>query len=393
MISKLLELRTKEILNIIRGTNNISRVELAKLTGLSKPTVSMIVNNLIDEGIIKENGLGSSRKTGGRRPIKLSFISDYKYVLSVDIGGTKTIIALIDLEGSIHKVDIIPSEQINTLRGIEKEIEARLKSFLTGIEVRRILSICIGVPGTVDRKRQIVKFIPSFNVEELDLKSPLERVFNVPVLIENDVTLAAYGESWIGSAKNYEDALLVSIGTGVGAGIVMGNVVYKGYTGSAGEIGEMITDWSSEFKRISSFGKLEEWFSGYSLEDFCVEKGMDKNLPVLFEKMKEDENIRKRIIEGSVHLALAFANSIILLDPAKIIIGGGIGFNQYEQIFPIINETLVKALPKEIYRPDILDKAALEPYSVVIGGAYFAQKELLLCTICNIFNKKMEVQK
>ncbi|MFO7882058.1 MAG: ROK family transcriptional regulator [Kosmotogaceae bacterium] len=393
MISKLLELRTKEILNIIRERNNISRVELAKLTGLSKPTVSMIVNNLIDEGIIKENGLGSSRKTGGRRPIKLSFISDYKYVLSVDIGGTKTIIALIDLEGAIHKVDIIPSEQINTIRGIEKEIVSRLKSFLMDIENRKILSICIGVPGTVDRKKQIVKFIPSFNLEELDLKTPLERVFNIPVLIENDVTLAAYGESWIGSAKNYEDALLVSIGTGVGAGIVMGNVVYKGYTGSAGEIGEMITDWSSEFKRISSFGKLEEWFSGYSLEDFCIEKGMEKNLPVLFEKMKDDENINKRIIEGCVHLALAFANSIILLDPAKIIIGGGIGFNQYEQIFPIINETLVKALPKAIYRSDILDKAALEPYSVVIGGAYFAQKELLLGSICNIFNKKMEVQK
>ncbi len=108
--------------------------------------------------------------------------------------------------------------------------------------------------------------------------------------------------------------------------------------------------------------------------------------------MENNEVIRKRIIEGCVHLALAFANSIILLDPAKIIIGGGIGFNQYERIFPIINETLKKALPKAIYRPDILDKAALEPYSVVIGGAYFAQKELLLGSICNIFNKKMEVQ-
>ncbi len=272
MISKLLELRTREILNIIRETDNISRVELAKLTGLSKPTVSMIVNNLIEEGIIKENGLGSSRKMGGRRPIKLSFISEYKYVLSVDIGGTKTIIALIDLEGKIHKLDMIPSELISTTRGIDKEIQIRLKEFLADIENGKILSLCIGVPGTVDRKKQIVKFIPSFNLEELDLKNPLEQAFNIPVLIENDVTLAAYGESWIGSANKYEDVLLVSIGTGVGAGIVMGNVVYKGYTGSAGEFGEMITDWSSEFKTISSFGKLEEWFSGYSLEVFCQKK-------------------------------------------------------------------------------------------------------------------------
>jgi len=83
-------------------------------------------------------------------------------------------------------------------------------------------------------------------------------------------------------------------------------------------------------------------------------------------------------VNGCEHLALAFANSLMLLDPAKLLIGGGIGFNQYDRIFPIIDDTLKRVLPAELYRPDLLSRAVLEPYSVVIGGAYFAQKELLL---------------
>lgn len=378
----MMELRTEEIITMIRRKKRTSRIQLAKLTGLSKPTISSIVNTLIGEGLVVETGPGTGKITGGRKPINLSFVADYKYVLSVDIGGTKTVVALVDLDGNISQSDVFPSKSLHTGRGIIEELHSKLEERIGRIGRDRILGISIGVPGTVDGETQIVTYIPSFNIGDLDLKSPLEEAFGLPVIVENDVTLAAFGESWIGAASRFDNVLLVSIGTGIGAGLVVGNTVYKGYTGGAGEVGEMITDWSTESKKTSDFGRLEEWLSGHSLESFCIENNFEPDIPNLFERFEHDAVVKKRIVDGCVHLALAFANSILLLDPARLIIGGGIGFNQYDRIFPIIEETLKSVLPEAAYRSDLLDKSSLEPYSVVIGGACLAQKRLLLGEIC-----------
>ncbi|NLX34477.1 MAG: ROK family transcriptional regulator [Thermotogaceae bacterium] len=378
MVSKLMELRTEEILRITREKKRTSRVQLAKVTGLSKPTVSSIVNDLVRKGILTETGLGKSKATGGRKPINLSFSPDFKYVLSVDIGGTKAIFALLDLDGNILVHETVPSELFRNGKGILKELEERLERYIKKAGREKILGITLGIPGTVDRSSQVIKYMPSFDQGDLDLKSPLEDKYKISVLVENDVTLAAFGESWIGAAREYGDVVLVSIGTGIGAGIVIDNTVYRGYAGSAGEIGEFVTDWTLESGESSGFGRLENWFSGHSLEAFCKENDLPITVEGLFERMESDEKTRERIVNGCEHLALAFANSLMLLDPAKLLIGGGIGFNQYDRIFPIIDDTLKRVLPAELYRPDLLSRAVLEPYSVVIGGAYFAQKELLL---------------
>jgi len=378
VVSKLTEIRTSEILRIIRERKSTSRVQISKLTGLSKPTISSIVNDLVEEGVVRENGLGQSKSSGGRKPINISFAKDYRNVLSVDIGGTKTIFALIDLDGNILKRDTITTDLLRTERGLVDELSGRLESYIEEVGKEKVLGISIGIPGTVDRTTQKIKYMPSFDIGNLDLKTPVEKRFGISTLIENDVTLAAFGESWIGSARQFNDVILVSIGTGIGSGIVINDSVYRGCVGGAGEIGEFVTDWSTESKMNGGFGRLEQWFSGYALESFCRNNGWEFSVKDLFEKMDSDERILERITGGCEHLALAFANAIMLLDPARLLIGGGIGFNQYDRIFPIIDSTLRKVLPEELYRPDLLVRAALEPYSVVIGGAYFAQKELLL---------------
>ena len=239
-----MELRTEEILRITREKKRTSRVQLAKVTGLSKPTVSSIVNDLVRKGILTETGLGKSKATGGRKPINLSFSPDFKYVLSVDIGGTKAIFALLDLDGNILVRETVPSELFRNGKGILKELEERLERYIKKAGREKILGITLGIPGTVDRSSQVIKYMPSFDQGDLDLKSPLEDKYKISVLVENDVTLAAFGESWIGAAREYGDVVLVSIGTGIGAGIVIDNTVYRGYAGSAGEIGEFVTDWT-----------------------------------------------------------------------------------------------------------------------------------------------------
>ena len=275
MVSKLTEIRTSEILRIIRERKSTSRVQIAKLTGLSKPTISSIVNDLVEEGVVRENGLGQSKSSGGRKPINISFAKDYRNVLSVDIGGTKTIFALIDLDGNILKRDTIDTDLLRTERGLVDELNERLESYIEEVGKEKVLGISLGIPGTVDRATQKIKYMPSFDIGNLDLKTPVEKKFGISTLIENDVTLAAFGESWIGSAKEYNDVILVSIGTGIGSGIVINDSVYRGCVGGAGEIGEFVTDWSTESKMNAGFGRLEQWFSGFALESFCRKNGWE----------------------------------------------------------------------------------------------------------------------
>jgi len=382
MSSQLMELRINEILNFIRMKNEMTRIKLSKLTGLSKPSVSLIVNGLIKEGIVKEIGLGNSRPQGGRRPIRLSFVPDYALVLSVDVGGCKSIFSVIDLAGNVlHKKTVISPIAPSKKEFLEFLFD-NISEMIALVDSSLLLAISVGVAGTVDKKTQIIRKMPAFGLENVDISEPLRKRFQVDVLVQNDVTLAAMGESWIGNARNLSDVLLISIGTGVGAGLVINGEVYTGFTGSAGEIGEMTTDWHIERQTASFFGKLEEWFSGYSLQKFCQRENIVANVPQLFEMIDKSLEVKERIEEGCVHLALAIANAVSLLDPARVLIGGGIGYNQYDKIYPVVDRTLREVLHDSMYRSDLIVRASLEPLGVVIGGCYYAQKRILINKLC-----------
>ena len=112
-----------------------------------------------------------------------------------------------------------------------------------------VLGVGLGVPGTVDEVSGLIRHLPAFGLVDVDLRYDLEWRFRLPVIIGNDVTFGALGESWIGAAKELKNVILVSVGTGIGAGIVIDGKVYTGLRGNAGEIGEMVTDWSKETEK------------------------------------------------------------------------------------------------------------------------------------------------
>jgi predicted NBD/HSP70 family sugar kinase len=143
----------------------------------------------------------------------------------------------------------------------------------------------------------------------------------------------------------------------------------------------MVTDWDKERHYQKGFGVLERWISGYAFKEFADSQGEAHDVRELFALMNQRETSLKRIREGCEHLALALANAVVLLDPDKIILAGSIGYHQYEKIVPIVNETLLKVLPEAFYRKDLIEKALLEPYGVVIGGALMVQSAFLLQAI------------
>lgn len=382
VITRLAAYRTEEIVKLIRQNQRISRVQLSKETGLSKPTISIIVNYLIEEGVIEELGMGKGERVGGRKPIQLSFVNDYKLSISVDIGGTKTLVSVIDLQGHILETASFSSQQPGGFSEVVERLAAISEEYIAKYGRNKILGVMIGIPGVVDKSSYVVKYMPAFNLHDINLKGPLEERFGLSVLTENDVTLAAFGEVWIGTARDNPNVLLVSVGTGIGAGLIVDGRVYTGQRGSAGEIGEMITDWSKEISSNHGFGRIEKWLSGHSLERYIKENSLNADVAKLFSMIDDNPEIRKRLTEGCIHLGLALANAIVMLDPYKVLIAGGIGYNQYERLHPILDSVLKTVLPKSMYREALLEKAALEPYGVIIGGAYHIQNKLLMKCIC-----------
>ena len=381
MISKLKRFKYEQIISLIRKEHSISRVAIAKQTGYSKPTVSKIINHLIEKGVVKEIGMGKGNSNGGRKPIIVSFNENYNNVISVDIGGTKTIVALLNLDGEILNSETFSSEVFQNKDTLIEILCETINNFVQHAGKTPLLGISIGVPGVVDKKKGTVSYMPSFNISDLNLESVLKDKFDLPVYLENDVTLSAYGEIWIGNGKQYKTILLVSIGTGIGGGIVIDNKVHTGMGGSAGEICDMVTDWTKERDKKSGFGRLEEWIGGHALEKFITEKKIGKDLRYLSNRDIKNQEFDNFLFEGATHLGLAIANAILLLDPDKVILAGGIGYNFYEKMYPTINKTLKHVLPHSFFRNDLIEKSLLEPYGCVIGGCNAVQKENLINSI------------
>jgi N-acetylglucosamine repressor len=237
------KMNQKVLLNEIVSNSPVSRARLSEITGLNKSTVSSQVNTLIEKNLIFEIGQGQS--SGGRKPVMLVFNKNAGYSIGIDIGVDSINGILTDLKGNIvlnqyHHLEK-PSLDKNkdVLFSMIKDLTNQIPDSPYGL-----IGIGLCVPGLVNTEQKVI-FTP--NIEwnyELDLKSLIEKEFQVPVFIENEANAGAYGEKVFGAAKNYENIIYVSVGTGIGIGIVINNDLYRGVNGFAGEMGHLTIDFN-----------------------------------------------------------------------------------------------------------------------------------------------------
>ncbi|QIZ06580.1 ROK family protein [Priestia megaterium] len=237
------KMNQKVLLNEIVSNSPISRARLSEITGLNKSTVSSQVNTLIEKNLIFEIGQGQS--SGGRKPVMLVFNKNAGYSIGIDIGVDSINGILTDLKGNIvlnqyHHLEK-PSLDKNkdVLFSMIKDLTNQIPDSPYGL-----IGIGLCVPGLVNTEQKVI-FTPNIDWNyELDLKSLIEQEFQVPVFIENEANAGAYGEKVFGAAKNYENIIYVSVGTGIGIGIVINNDLYRGVNGFAGEMGHLTIDFN-----------------------------------------------------------------------------------------------------------------------------------------------------
>jgi N-acetylglucosamine repressor len=226
------------LLNIIRREGPLSRTKLTEASGLSVGAVSQITNDLIAEDWIIE--VGESESTGGRRPILLRFNPTAGYVLGLKLMEDRIVCAVTDLDNEV--VEYI--ERFNTARAFDAVSSAIVEIIrdavrISGIASQEVMGVGIGLAGVIDCQQGIVHYSPFFHWQEQPLADHVAEQLAMPVYIENDVNTLTITEQLYGDGLVVEDFVVVTVGRGVGLGMVLNHQLYHSEPGGAGELGHI----------------------------------------------------------------------------------------------------------------------------------------------------------
>jgi glucokinase len=345
------------VLEVIRSQGNISRTAVADQLKLSLPTVMRIVNDLTAEGLVRLSG--TKEWSGGRKRPLIEFNGSEHLVIGIDLGGTKIFGAVTDLSGAMmHEVEIAHHDtQGEDSFSLVLSLVQELLRFASQTG-KHVLGIGIGVPGITHPETGVVVNAPSLNWDHFPLKARLMERLPLPVVIENDVNLAALGELWFGGRQDINNLVLIAIGTGIGAGVIINGMVVAGANAMAGEIGYFLPDRSHLGVAYPGFGALEQFASGTGIAErarrLLEPDGSPEKLAALtaedvFQAARLNEPWALKIVSETVdYLALAISAIALFFDPDIILLGGGVSRSADLLIDPILSRMkgALPALPR-----------------------------------------------
>jgi N-acetylglucosamine repressor len=314
------------ILNKIRTCEPISRAQIAKDTSLTPPTVSSIVKELIEQGLVRESTLGHS--SGGRKPTMLHINSNAFYVIGVDAGPETVECILTDLTGEIlERTASLLDKQLTSEKFIailKENINTILK--LTTIDQDKIIGIGIAMHGVVDVETGTSLVAPILNLRNIPIKRVLEEEFNLTIKVENDARAMALGESWFGGHGDVDSMVAVNIGRGVGAGVVMNGKLYHGAQGIAGEFGHMTIDMNGSKCECGNLGCLQTFVSGEAIAERASKQleGRLTGKEIYELAEKGNQTCIDHLNETGRIIGIGLTNLIHLVNPSKIVLGGGV---------------------------------------------------------------------
>jgi N-acetylglucosamine repressor len=315
------------VLNYVRERGPISRSEIAHETELQRSTISLIVDELKDDGLIQE---GTGESTGGRPPILLSLRTANAVAIGVDLGTVRTIVATSDLAGRVldqedFATDPDANETIQQIVERCRRLIAKSSGMIEGVGV--------SLPGLVDLESGSL-YVPHFKWRDVAIAKELTSAIGLPVTVDNDANAAALAELWFGrpEIRDVRDFIMVLVAEGVGTGIVFDGQVYRGEANAAGEFGHMTIGSGAPIP--CGFGSRDCW------EAFASERAALARYAKLTRRSNGKANVSfARLIDLALHedgpassslqetahyLGIGIANLIQGLAPEAVIVGGPI---------------------------------------------------------------------
>jgi glucokinase-like ROK family protein len=398
----ILKLNSRRVLKLIRDNPSISRAEISRRTGLSAPTVSRIVDDLIEDGLVEEIGVGSSN--GGRRPNLLRFCPDNNFIIGIDLGTTNIYGVLANLEAEILAEEKIPTQVEEGFKAVmDRTISVieKLKGQL-GKKQEHLNGIGMAVAGLINKKRNIVEFSPNFHWHDADILGYLENKLNVPVCFDNVTRVMALGELFYGVGRKYKNFICVNVGYGIGAGIIVNSQPLLGTLGMSGEFGHITLEKDSKIQcYCGNFGCLEALSSGNGIARAARMELESGARSILLEMCQGDLNkltaemVATAAKQGDVlawnvfhraaeYLGIGISALINLFNPEAIVIGGGVT-QAGDILFDTVRSTVkARALSKISREVEILP-ATFGQKAAVMGAV-----SLIMQKVLNLEYKKVD---
>jgi glucokinase-like ROK family protein len=382
-----------KVLQLIRNYKEITRADIIRISGLSAPTVTRIVNYLVELNLIQTDGIGSS--IGGRPPQLIRFNSKENFVIGIDLGATFIRSALSNLDGEFIFEIHVPTNLKKGFDGVMEQVGELIGKLCERANQKSLTlwGIGIAVCGMVNKNTGFVEYSPIFGWKNVNLHEALSKYTGLSIAMGNVPNLIALGELLFGVGKLYKSFICINLGYGIGSGIIIDGELFEGVDGIAGEIGHIVVDKHSDRKGLEGImGTLEALSSGYGLADTARElaktdsksilfslNSEDIDAKMVFEAAKKGDHLANEIIDSVVtYISIGIDTLIKLFNTECIVLSGGLVQNGdilIEKISKEINKYSLNAISRSV---PVLASGFGENAALVGSFSLILEKILLL---------------
>lgn len=382
------------VINSLRQKRLLSRVDLARQLGLTPAAITHITSELIEEGYIREHGPTVSSR--GRRPVLLELNSSAAYAIGVDLQHLNRLgAAIVNLEcESLYQVERPIPE--TTIAAITTEIRAAVEELLAATRVPRqaIFGVGVSFPGIVDYETGTVLRATSIGWENVPLRTQIQPALDLPVYLDNESNVAALGEYWFGQADIPQDFVFISVGRGIGSGLMMAGQLHRGIHGSAGEFGHMIMEPGGPVCRCGARGCLEALISEPAVLAWVkaqMQQGRTFQLehpPRRPRELYEAANAGDALAREAVqlmgrYLGLAISNLINFFNPEAVVIGGNV-WHVSQLLLQEVRQTVSAHAITTSARKTRIIPSSLGADTAIIGAATLVLEEMFQAPVFQI---------
>lgn len=357
------ELNRSLVLDLLKQSGPLSRAAIAKTAELAKPTVSVIVDELIGEDLVREIGTGRPTQGGGRPPILLEFNARSRFLVGVHLGVRRTTACVADAMGTeIGRVQRVtphgrPREALRKAAELVRKALAQ-----TGAPAERLGAVGVCVPGLVELESGMCRLAPNLGWRDVPVRDVLEEELGVAIYVHNAAQASAVSETVEGAAQEATDVTLLYAGSGVGAGVLTDGRLYHGSLGIAGEIGHCRVPGASEPCNCGKVGCLETVASAQAVARDGARAAAGTSSPLaVAARMGEvdaaavavaaangDEVAKRVLAEAGEQLGIAASWLVNLFNPQILVIGGGLAGAGESFLGPLRQATTEHALPQAV---------------------------------------------
>ena len=351
-----------------------TRQDLSAATGLSAASVTNVIRELLNEGIVVE--AGSVDSDGGRPRVMLEVNPDYGYVIGADIGETRVRVELFDLAMRERaKADFPLNPREHDVDVVVASVLSGLDSVLTesGIEPAAVLAMGVGIPGIVEQRPEALVHGQTYGWEAVPIERLLRAGTDLPLHIENGAKTMGQAELWFGAGRGARNAVVALIGSGVGASLISGGTTYRGATSSAAEWGHTTVMVGGRKCRCGSAGCLEAYVGAQAiLERYgrpTAGNDEESALAALVDAADTEPLAAAILDETADYLGAGIGSLINLFNPERVILGGWAGLLLGGRLLPRIRESARRHSLRHPFAATSLELGQLGPEAVALGAA------------------------